>query len=152
MSWTGTKFYCIRCGSHLEEEPLPNEPFYKWDFDNEQEFQSYLSSEDYRYSTWYHHNFGESNTYHCTNNECPCKEYNSIVLFHPIGNIGTRAGESLAFGIQSKVVDNIFCFMCGSIINKDKMCCMGKKCCYTFDHCLNIITVPKIAFGIGFIK
>ena len=44
--------------------------------------------------------------------------------------------------------------MCGSIIDKNKMCCTDKdkRCCYTSDHCLDIIETPKIIFGLGYLK
>jgi len=152
MNWSGLQFYCIKCGFPLEEEFSPEEVLDMYDFDSIEEFEHYTKSEEYKNSYLYYQTFGNSNTYHCTNNNCFCKNYSAVVLFHPLGDIGHPAGESLAFGIQSKIEDNIFCFMCGGIVDKKKMCCTNKQCFYTFDHCLNIIDTPKIVFGLGYIK
>lgn len=152
MSWSGCKFHCIKCGTLLEEEIPPEETLSEWDFDSDQEYQNYLDSDEYDYHNWHYNNFGASNTYHCSNEQCQCKETNSVVLFHPLGDIGSAAGDSLAFGIQTEPDDNIYCFSCGNIVNKNKMCCSNKKCYYSFDHALDVIEKPNIVFGLGFIK
>lgn len=151
MSWSGSNFHCIKCGSSLEEETPPDPHMDIWDFDSEKEFVEYSKTAGYKHSNLYYNTFGDSNTYHCKNVECTCKEIHSVVLFHPLGDISSTAGDSLAFGIQSEV-DDIFCFSCGDIIDKKKMCCTGKKCFYTFAYCLDIIDTPKIVFGLGYIK
>jgi hypothetical protein len=152
MSWSGCNFHCIKCGTSLEEEPPPDPEMDIWDFDTDKEFTEYCKTPAYLHSNLYYNTFGDSNTYHCKNQECPCKEIHSVVLFHPLGDIGSTAGDSLAFGIQCNTENDIFCFMCGSTVDKNKMCCMGKKCCFNFDHCLDIIDTPKTVFGLGFIK
>ena len=110
MSWSGSNFHCIKCGASLEEEKPPATPMDIYDFDYEQEFTEYSKSIEYKHSNLYYKIFGNSNTYHCTNQECPCKEIHSVVLFHPFGDIGSSAGDSLAFGIQSEIGSNIFLF------------------------------------------
>jgi hypothetical protein len=152
MSWSGSNFYCIKCGSSLEEEFTPEEVLDMYDFDSTEEFEHYTKSEEYKHSYLYYQTFGNSSTYHCKNNNCQCSNYSSVVLFHPLGDIGHPAGDSLAFGIQSKIENDIFCFMCGNMVDKNKMCCTGKQCCFTFNHALDIIETPKIVFGLGFIK
>ncbi len=152
MSWSGFDFHCIKCGFFLEEETRPELEMYVEDFDSEKEFTKYCETASYKYSNLYYKTFGNSNTYHCKNENCICKEVHSVILFHPLRDIGSSAGDSLAFGIQSKIENDIFCFMCGSVVDQIKMCCTGSKCCFTWDWCFDIISTPKIVFGLGYIK
>lgn len=151
MSWSNADFHCINCGTILYEEERPNEELNKWDFNSNEEYQKYLISDEYKYSKCYYSDFGNSNTYHCTNEKCLCNEQNSIILFHPLRGIGSGAGDSLAFGCKY-FNDKVFCFRCGTIIDINKMCCSNSKCFYSLIHCLDLIYDKKIKFAIGYIK
>lgn len=152
MSWSGSEFHCIKCGFLLIEEVPPEPELDCWDFDSSEQYVEYQQSDEYKYSVFYWNYFRESNTYHCSNSNCQCSKINSIILFHPLRNIGSSAGDSLAFGTNAIINDNIFCFSCGNKIDSDKMCCTNKKCFYQLDHCLDIIEDIKVKFGIGYIK
>lgn len=152
MSWSGSEFHCIKCGSLLIEEIPPEVELFEWDFDSSEEYIKYQQSDEYKDYVFYCNHFGESNTYHCSNLDCKCFNARSIILFHPLRDIGSSAGDSLAFGTDNTIDNNIFCFRCGNKIDTDKMCCTNKKCYYQLNHCLDIIENIKVKFGIGYIK
>ena len=152
MSWSGSKFHCIKCGFPIIEETPPEPNLDEYDFDSYEEYEKYITSDVYKNIDIYYDKFEESNTYHCSNADCECKAANSIVLFHPLRGVGSSAGDSLAFGIDYVTGSNCYCFMCGSTINTNMMCCTSNNCFYDLDHCLDFVYNSKIKTGLAYIK
>ena len=152
MSWSGSKFHCIKCGFPIIEEDSPEQELNEYDFDSDEDYEKYKISDARKNTIIYYDKFEESNTYHCSNVDCECKAANSIVLFHPLRGVGSSAGDSLAFGIDYLIENNCYCFMCGSTINTIIMRCTNNKCCYNFNHCLDFVYNSKIKTGLAYIK